>query len=102
MGKYNIDPPLPSEFDGENRELDRTHKVIQIRHMSHTLSVRLSEDLAKWVEKQAKATGRSQGSLVKEALEKARQADEVKPFMRLAGCLDGPSDLSKRKGFSRE
>jgi len=69
--------------------------------MSTTLSVRLGEDLARWVEEQARATGRSQGSLVKEALEKARQAERGKPFMKLAGSVDGPKDLSRRKGFSR-
>jgi len=69
--------------------------------MSTTLSVRLDEDLAKWVEEQARITGRSQGSLVKEALEKARQADQAKPFMKLAGSVDGPEDLSQRKGFSK-
>ena len=69
--------------------------------MSTTLSVRLGEDLARWVEEQARATGRSQGSLVKEALEKARQGERGKPFMKLAGSVDGPKDLSRRKGFSR-
>lgn len=69
--------------------------------MSTTLSVRLGEDLARWVEEQARATGRSQGSLVKEALEKVRQAERDKPFMKLAGSVDGSEDLSQRKGFSQ-
>ncbi len=69
--------------------------------MSTTLSIRLGEDLARWVEEQAQATGRSQGSLVKEALEKVRQAEQAKPFMKLAGSVDGPKNLSRRKGFSR-
>jgi len=69
--------------------------------MGTTLSIRLSEELAQWVAEQAKATGRSQGSLVKEALQKIRQAEQSKPFMKLAGSVDGPEDLSRRKGFSR-
>jgi predicted transcriptional regulator len=69
--------------------------------MSTTLSIRLSDDLARWVEEQARSTGRSQGSLVKEALEKARRAEGAKPFMKLAGSVDGAEDLSQRKGFSR-
>ena len=69
--------------------------------MSTTLSLRLGEDLARWVEEQARATDRSQGSLVKEALEKARQAEQAKPFMKLAGSVDGAENLSRRKGFSR-
>lgn len=69
--------------------------------MSATLSVRLGEDLARWVEEQARATGRSQGSLVKEALERLRQTEQERPFMRLAGSVEGPPDLSRRKGFSQ-
>lgn len=52
------------------------------------------------MEEQARVTARSRGSLVKEALEKVRQAEQAKPFMRLAGSVDGVSGLSQRKGFS--
>jgi len=69
--------------------------------MSTTLSVRLPEDLAQWVEENARVTGRSQGSLVKDALERVRQADASKPFLSLAGSIEGPRNLSQRKGFSR-
>lgn len=69
--------------------------------MSTTLSVRLGEELARWVEEQARITGRSQGSLIKEALEKVRHAEQAKPFMKLAGSIEGPADLSQRKGFSK-
>lgn len=68
--------------------------------MSKTLTIRLPEDLARWVAEQASASGRSRGSLVKEALERARKA-ESKPFMKLAGTLKGPTNLSRRKGFAR-
>jgi len=70
--------------------------------MSTTLSIRLGTELAGWLEEQARATGRSQSSLVKEALDKARQADNARPFLKLAGCVEGPADLSRRKGFSRK
>ena len=69
--------------------------------MSTTLSVRLPEALARWVEENAKATGRSQGSLVKEALERVRRDEAAKPFLALAGSIDGPKNLSRRKGFAR-
>lgn len=75
--------------------------VLHFSHMSTTLSVRLPEELARWIEENARATGRSQGSLVKEALERMRQADAPKPFLALAGCVEGPRNLSQRKGFSR-
>lgn len=69
--------------------------------MSTTLSVRLPEALARWVEENAKVTGRSQGSLVKEALERVRRDEAAKPFLALAGSIDGPKNLSRRKGFAR-
>jgi hypothetical protein len=82
-------------------ELDIPTFVLHFSQMSTTLSVRLPEALARWVEENAKATGRSQGSLVKEALERVRQTEASKPFLRLAGSVDGPRNLSRRKGFSR-
>jgi predicted transcriptional regulator len=69
--------------------------------MSTTLSIRLSEDLAHWMEEKAQASGRSRASLVAEALELIR-SQEQKPFMRLAGKVKGFADLSTRKGFSRK
>ena len=60
----------------------------------------LPDELARWVEEKSQASGRSKGSLVKEALELI-QVKEVKPFMRLAGKVKGTSDLSSRKGFSK-
>ncbi len=74
--------------------------VLQLSHMSTTLTIRLPDDLAQSVEAQARLTGRSQGSLVKEAIERHLLPGR-KPFMRLAGILEGPPDLSRRKGFSR-
>lgn len=66
-----------------------------------TLSVRLTAEQAAWLEEQARATGRSQSSLVKEALDKARKSAPSKAFMELAGSVDGPPGLSQRKGFTR-
>ena len=69
--------------------------------MGHTLTIRLNPDLATWLEETAAKTGVSQGELIREQLEKARAADSIKPFMRLAGTVRGPKDLSTRKGFSK-
>jgi hypothetical protein len=66
----------------------------------NTLTVRLPKALADWLALTAARTGRTQGQIVREQLEKARSA-ETRPFMRLAGTVDGPRDLSRRKGFSR-
>jgi hypothetical protein len=69
--------------------------------MSHTISIRVSEELATWLEDTAAKTGVSQGKIVREQLEKARMSSANQGFMRLAGSVKGPKGLSARKGFSR-
>ena len=39
--------------------------------------------------------------VVREKLEQARTGKSHRPFMRLAGTVKGPKDLSSHKGFSR-
>ena len=80
--------------------IDAFKDVVQIGRMSTKLSIRLPDELARWIEKKAQASGRSKGILVKEALELI-QVKEAKPFMRLAGKVKGASDLSSRKGFAK-
>ena len=74
---------------------------VQFCHMSHTISIRVSEELAAWLEDTAAKSGVSKGKLVREQLEKARTAAANQGFMRLAGSVKGPKNLSSRKGFSR-
>ena len=69
--------------------------------MGQTITVRLPKDLSTWLEESAERTGVSQGRIIREQLERARSGDVNKPFMRLAGSVKGPRDLSTRKGFSR-
>jgi hypothetical protein len=68
--------------------------------MSHTLTIRLDPELADWLEDQSRKTGLSQGKIVREQLEMARARGNQR-FMRLAGTVRGPRNLSQRKGFSR-
>jgi predicted transcriptional regulator len=68
--------------------------------MSHTITVRLTHELAEWLASRAKKTGLAQGRIVREQLEKSR-ASEQQRFLRLAGIVSGPRDLSARKGFLR-
>lgn len=70
--------------------------------MSHTITVRLDDALADWLEDTSRRTGRSQGEIIREQLERARSQKKQRRFMRLAGCVDGARDLSSRKGFSKE
>jgi len=69
--------------------------------MSHTIRVRLNKDLAEWLESMAAKTGVSQGQLIRDQLERAKAGAANQSFMRLAGTVHGPKDLSQRKGFSR-
>jgi len=75
--------------------------------MSNTITVRLPEDLAKWLDHAARQTGLPKGRIVREELERVRnsatRSDSAnRPFLRLAGAIAGPRDLSMRKGFSRK
>ena len=54
-----------------------------------------------WLEKAAKEAGVSQGKFVREQLEKARASSSTQTFLRLAGVVRGPRDLSTRKGFAK-
>ena len=68
--------------------------------MSQTITIRLTKELAAWLEDAAARSGVSQGKLIRDQLEQAREAGKHRRFMRLAGRIDGPRDLSRRKGFS--
>jgi predicted transcriptional regulator len=69
--------------------------------MSHTITVRLSKELAAWLEEMSEKTGMPQGKIIRDQLEKARASRSVRSFLRLAGKVRGPKDLSTRRGFSR-
>jgi hypothetical protein len=62
--------------------------------MSHRITIRLTKNLAAWLEETASRLGFSQGQVVRDQLEKARNNRAQQPFMRLAGCFAGPRDLS--------
>jgi len=75
--------------------------VLQCWRMGNTITVRLPDDVAEWLNETSRKTGLPKGRIVREQLDKARSA-EKRPFLRLAGAIAGPPDLSKRKGFSRK
>ena len=68
--------------------------------MGHTITIRLTKELAEWLERTAARTGVSQSRIVREQLERAMETTD-RPFMRLAGSMKGPRELSARKGFSK-
>jgi len=69
--------------------------------MSHTLTIRLTEELLAWLKDVSRRTGIPVGRLIRQQLEKAKSAKADQPFMRHAGAIrGGPPDVSSRKGFS--
>ncbi len=68
--------------------------------MSNTITVRLPEDLAGWLEAASKKAGVPRGRIIREQLELARRRHE-RPFLHLAGTVEGARDLSARKGFAK-
>ena len=69
--------------------------------MGQTITIRLTKELADWLEQTAAQTGLSQSRVVRDQLERAKAASSSQAFLRLAGVVQGPRDLSSRKGFSR-
>jgi hypothetical protein len=78
-----------------------TVPALHFVQMSNTITVRLPEDLAKWLDHTARKRGLPKGRIIREELERARNSAN-RLFLRLAGAMVGPSDLSTRKGFSRK
>jgi predicted transcriptional regulator len=69
--------------------------------MGYRLTVRLPQDLAAWLSEAAREMGVSRGWIVRTALEKRRNSSRYR-FLRLAGSIAGPANLSSREGFSRK
>ena len=69
--------------------------------MGHTITIRLTDELAAWLQQVAAQTGVPQGKIIRDQLERARAEESSRAFLRLAGAARGPKDLSSRKGFSR-
>ncbi len=74
--------------------------VLQCRQMSHTITVRLSEELAAWLAETARQTGVPAGRIVRQQLERASTERGKQRFLRHAGKISGPVDLSSRRGFA--
>jgi hypothetical protein len=69
--------------------------------VGHTITIRLTPKLAAWLEKTSRDTGVPQSRLIREQLERVVGTSNERSYMRLAGALSGPDDLSSRKGFSK-
>jgi hypothetical protein len=70
--------------------------------VSHTLTIRLTDELIAWLKERSRKTGLPLGRLIRQQLETAKSEKGKQGFLRHAGEINGPSDLSSRKGFSRK
>jgi predicted DNA-binding protein len=70
--------------------------------MSNTLTIRLPEEMLEWLKETSRTTGIPVGRLIREKLEAAKEESGKQRFMRHAGTISGPPDLSARKGYSRK
>jgi len=74
--------------------------LLRSEQMSNTITVRLPEDLAGWLEAASRKAGVPRGRIIREQLELARRRHD-QPFLHLAGSVEGARDLSARKGFAK-
>lgn len=75
--------------------------VLQLCLVSRTLTIRLTEELLAWLKEMSQRTGMPIGRIIRQQLERVRAERKNQRFLRHAGEIDGPPDLSSRKGFSR-
>lgn len=76
--------------------------VLQLWRMSHTLTIRLTDELLDWLKETSRRTGIPVGRLIREQLETAKTKGGKQRFLRHAGAITGgPPNVSSRKGFSR-
>lgn len=68
--------------------------------MSQPITIRVPTEISEWLAAEAARSGVSQGKIVRDQLAKAKAESGGKPFMKLAGTIKGPKNLSQRKGFT--
>jgi hypothetical protein len=70
--------------------------------MEDTITIRITSDLSAWLKSTSRKTGVPVSKLVRDHLERAKQETGDKPFLRYAGIMSGPPDLSSRKGYAKK
>ena len=81
-------------------EARATALVLQCRHMGNTLTIRLPQELLERLREKSRRAGLPVGRIVRQAVENSLQQDEP-AWMKYAGTMSGPKNLSSRKGYSR-
>jgi hypothetical protein len=68
--------------------------------MGNTLTVRLPQMLIDRLREKSRRTGLPVNRVVRESLEAALAHEPEPAWMKYAGTIDGPRNLSSRKGYS--
>jgi len=68
--------------------------------MSPALTIRLTDELLAWLREISRRTGLPVGRIIRHQLARAKAEKGNQRFLSLEGKINGPSDLSSRKGFS--
>jgi len=84
-----------------NKIDERWVYAIKLCRMSQSITVRLTDELQCGWSDRARLTGVPVARVVREQLQKARAEGARHRFLRHAGKISGPPDLSSREGFAR-
>jgi len=68
--------------------------------MSQTITIRLTPELTEWLAERRRQTGLPASRIIRHQLERAQSETGKQRFLRHAGKISGPQDLSSRKGFA--
>jgi hypothetical protein len=69
--------------------------------MSCGLKIGATDQLEIWLRETSRRTGVSVGQVVRQQLERAKAEAARHQFLRFAGKVDAPPNLSSRKGFCK-
>jgi Ribbon-helix-helix domain len=71
--------------------------------MSHTFTIRVTDELLAWLKETSRRTGIPVGRIIREQLESVKTNDGKQRFLRHLGAISGGNpDVSAHKGFSRK
>ncbi len=71
--------------------------VLQLDEMSQRLTIRLTDELLRWLKDRSRRSGIPVSRLIREQLESDMANDGNQRFLDLAGVVTGPPDLSITK-----
>jgi Ribbon-helix-helix protein, copG family len=70
--------------------------------MNATLTIRISEELARALQEEARQSGLTKGEIARQAIEeRLRRKGKLSVMQRHFGAMRGPADLSTNKAYRR-